>query len=61
MKMTNKEMYEKIFGMPAETSNCPTSDCSVCPCGMKDNKGGIACYASRTHDWWNSEYKEINK
>ena len=56
--MTNKEMYEKVFGMPADTSNCPSLDCNVCPCGMKDKHGGIACFASRTHEWWNSEYKK---
>ena len=55
--MTNKEMYEKVFGMPAAL-NCPTSDCNVFPCGIKDDKDGIACYASRVDEWWDSEYKK---
>ncbi len=56
--MTNAEKYTEVFGLNPETSNCPTDDCNICPCGIKDNKDGIACFASRTHDWWNSEYKK---
>lgn len=58
--MTNAEKYEEVFGIPHDPSNCPTSDCNVCPCGIKDDKGSIACFASRTHEWWNSEYKEVD-
>lgn len=56
--MTNAQKYEEVFGMKPETSSCPTNDCKVCPCGIIDNKGGLACFASRTEEWWKSEYKE---
>lgn len=58
--MTNAEKYAEVFGLNPDTSNCPTDDCNVCPCAVKDPdiKGGIACMASRCHVWWNSEYKE---
>ena len=56
--MTNAQKYEEVFGMKPDISNCPTDDCKICPCGIKDQHDGIACFASRTNDWWNSEYKE---
>ena len=55
--MTNAEKYKEVFGMVADESNCPTSDCIVCPCASKDSEGNHFCTAGRTYEWWNKEYK----
>ena len=56
--MTNEEKYLEVFGMPADISNCPTVDCSMCPCVAKNQMGDISCLASYASTWWKSEYKE---
>ena len=55
--MTNAEKYKEVFGMPVDPSNCPTSDCIVCPCAEKDSKGNHFCLGAATYEWWDKEYK----
>lgn len=57
--MTNAEKYKEVFGMEVDPSMCPTTDCEVCPCGMKNNLGDISCIAECTYKWWKKEYKEV--
>jgi len=57
--MTNAEKYKEVFGLPVDKSNCPTSDCNVCPCAMKNELGEISCYGASTYEWWNKEYKGV--
>lgn len=59
--MTNAEKYEEVFGMQPDKSNCPTSDCKICPCAnVFENENGISveCRAAQTYEWWNQKYKE---
>lgn len=55
--MTNAEKYNEVFGMPADTSNCPTSNCYICPCCHRDNQGCVFCVGGDIYTWWNDEYK----
>jgi hypothetical protein len=55
--MTNAEKYKEVFGMPVDTSMCPTDDCKLCPCVAQNQMGDISCLASYTFEWWNKEYK----
>lgn len=56
--MTNEEKYLEVFGMPADISNCPTVDCSMCPCELKNSLGESSCIGASTYEWWRKEYKE---
>ena len=58
--MTNAEKYKEVFGMPADISNCPTADCTICPCGQINARGELSCIGASTYVWWNKEYKGVN-
>ena len=49
--MTNAEKYEEVFGLPVDSSMCPTRDCDNCPIRSL----GIMCVD--TEEWWCEEYK----
>lgn len=58
--MTNAEKYKEVFGVDADTSACPTKECTNCPCALIDIFGNVSCEAASTYDWWNAEYKVNN-
>lgn len=50
--MTNREMYQKVFGFPPDRGNCPTESCQFCPENPCDANGPALFL-----NWWDAEYK----
>lgn len=55
--MTNREMYQKVFGFPPDRGNCPTESCKFCPVNPTQNcKFCEVSGPASVLNWWDSEY-----
>ena len=55
--MTNAEKYQEVFGLPVDTSLCPTKECKFCPCSTENSEGTVFCRDGCPYEFWNKEYK----
>lgn len=57
--MTNAEVYENVFGLPVDTSLCPTKECKFCPCSTENSAGTVFCRDGCPYEFWNKEWKAV--